>query len=1192
MRKHLKYSAAITLSLVLLSNPFLALALGEQKALSRPIATASSDYSSGSRKASKILKLPVSSSARTGKQATSPEGQTITLLHDGRQLLTGGQGADEPQSTAAIKDPHTNEVTLLPYGLQHSRAWHTATTLPDGTVLILGGIGADGQVVESAELFTPETQAFESLDASKPQSAFRNPKSAIALTPRAYHTATLVTEGVVLIVGGMSKDGKFQKKAQLFDPQSRTARTLKAAPRTPRYGHMATLLADGNVLIQGGADTNGKAIDSGEIYDPTNQRFTRSDTDIDQQSKIRSPQLEASLPKDRETSVPVDSRIALRFSKPLRVETLNAETVTLTNAFGNVEAKIVPAEGGMLAFITPKSHLLPGTFYVLSLSLVSDSENLVLADTTISFTTAVHFPTNFRPIDNEEWIPNENNLRGDWRSGRADSPWRSLPPLLAVPGVTALAGQALTLNGQPLDNVTLKIEDKTAQTDSTGRFLLAEVPAGHHELLIDGRSASRAGKTYGMFEAAVNVEGGKTNVLSYTIWMPKIDIAHAVTIPSPTTREAVITTPRIPGLEVHIPPQTVIRDHDGNVVTEVSITPIPLDRTPFPLPQGVDVPIYFTVQPGGAYVHTYNSEGPKGARLIYPNYKHRPASTRFDFWHYDPEQRGWYIYGQGTVADDARQVVPDPNVSIYEFTGAMVAPPALAPQDGPVDCSNDGDPVNLGTGLFVLSKTDLILPDVLPIVLTRTYRQRDTLSRAFGIGASHSFDLFLVGTTFPYTYVDLVMPNGGRIHYDRISPGTSYADAVYENTSSPTSFYKTRIAWNGNGYDLALKDGTVLTFREGFEATRPGQAGLLKIKDRYGNATIISRDSSGNVTQIVSPNARWIQFTNDASNRITQAKDNIGRTVNYTYDGSGRLWKVTDPGSGVTEYTYDGSNRMTSIKNPPGIIYVTNEYDTNGRVSRQTHIDGGVYQFGYTLDGNGKISQTDVTDPRGNLRRVTFNSSGYTLSDTQGCCAGLAHTFELQAGTNLILSVTDPLGRRTSDIYDSSGNVTSITLLAGTPEAVTTNLTHEPAFNHVASVTDPLGHTTSFGYDSKGSLTSLTDALNHQTTFAFNQAGQLVSATDPLSNLWQAGYDSGDFTTETNPLGQSTVAFTDGAGRVISLTDPLGQTTRYEVDALDRPTIITDPLLGVTSYSYDANSNLLSITDARNNVTSTQSHCS
>src|SRR2546427_5031069 len=126
--------------------------------------------------------------------------------------------------------------------------------------------------------------------------------------------------------------------------------------------------------------------------------------------------------------------------------------------------------------------------------------------------------------------------------------------------------------------------------------------------------------------------------------------------------------------------------------------------------------------------------------------------------------------------EDGKQVVPDPGISIYEFTGAMVADPGLEPAEGEEEGDDDkrGEPVDLSTGLFTMNKTDLFLSDVIPIQLTRTYRTRDTISRAFGIGASHSYDMFLVGDTNPYTFMDLILPNGARIHYDRISPGTGF----------------------------------------------------------------------------------------------------------------------------------------------------------------------------------------------------------------------------------------------------------------------------------------------------------------------------------------------------------------------------------------------------------------------------------
>jgi YD repeat-containing protein len=126
-------------------------------------------------------------------------------------------------------------------------------------------------------------------------------------------------------------------------------------------------------------------------------------------------------------------------------------------------------------------------------------------------------------------------------------------------------------------------------------------------------------------------------------------------------------------------------------------------------------------------------------------------------------------------------------------------------------------------------------------------------------------------------------------------------------------------------------------------------------------------------------------------------------------------------------------------------------------LSRQTQAGLTTYQFAYTLDGSGKVTQTDLTDPRGNIRRVTFNADGYPLTDTRAFGTALAQTttYERQAGTNLVTATIDALGRRTEFTYDTKGNVLTVTRLAGTAEAVTTTYTWEPTWNQVASVTDP-----------------------------------------------------------------------------------------------------------------------------------------
>ena len=315
--------------------------------------------------------------------------------------------------------------------------------------------------------------------------------------------------------------------------------------------------------------------------------------------------------------------------------------------------------------------------------------------------------------------------------------------------------------------------------------------------------------------------------------MPRLDTNNVVTISSPTKAAVKVTNPWIPGLELRLPEGTVIRDMDGKAVTEVSITPIPTNQPPFPLPPNVNVPVYFTIQPGGSQVI------PPRAQLIYPNFIEGQPGARIDFYNYDAAEKGWYIYGKGTVTPDSKQIIPDPGVTLYEFSGAMVATIVLAPTRF-IMCGRanfGGAGVDLNSGLFVHSGMDLSLGGIGSLSLSRTYRPDDTRWRAFGIGSSHIYDTYLVGDTFPYTFMDLVGPDGSRVHFNRISAGTSWTDAIYE--AEPCGFsscaVKATIRWNGGGWIVIYEDGTKLIFPEAFGAGTPQRAAITGYEDPFGN---------------------------------------------------------------------------------------------------------------------------------------------------------------------------------------------------------------------------------------------------------------------------------------------------------------------------------------------------------------------
>jgi hypothetical protein len=115
------------------------------------------------------------------------------------------------------------------------RVFHTATLLPDGTVLVAGG-----SMSTVAEIYDPGTGLFRSISA--------------LTTPRSSHTATALSNGTVLLSGGSSTGGSTLASAEIYDPVSSwfsPAGTMS----TSRYMHTATLLRDGSVAVMGGAQS-------------------------------------------------------------------------------------------------------------------------------------------------------------------------------------------------------------------------------------------------------------------------------------------------------------------------------------------------------------------------------------------------------------------------------------------------------------------------------------------------------------------------------------------------------------------------------------------------------------------------------------------------------------------------------------------------------------------------------------------------------------------------------------------------------------------------------------------------------------------------------------------------------------------------------------------------------------------------
>ncbi len=205
----------------------------------------------------------------TGSLVTSRYGfHTATLLPDGSVLVAGGAAASDSAASRGPIGRSVQSAELLDAAtltwtstgdMTQARLGHTATLLPDGRVLVAGGAEYDsGSTFRTAELYDPATGIWTA--------------TGDMTEPRTRHTATLLSDGRVLVTGGRTDD-PFHASAELYDPATGTW-TATGDMSQARAAHSATRLSDGRVLVAGGVFGRYRVgpccgpLSSAELYDP------------------------------------------------------------------------------------------------------------------------------------------------------------------------------------------------------------------------------------------------------------------------------------------------------------------------------------------------------------------------------------------------------------------------------------------------------------------------------------------------------------------------------------------------------------------------------------------------------------------------------------------------------------------------------------------------------------------------------------------------------------------------------------------------------------------------------------------------------------------------------------------------------------------------------------------------------------
>ncbi|MGA7731158.1 MAG: DUF6531 domain-containing protein [Chloroflexia bacterium] len=458
-----------------------------------------------------------------------------------------------------------------------------------------------------------------------------------------------------------------------------------------------------------------------------------------------------------------------------------------------------------------------------------------------------------------------------------------------------------------------------------------------------------------------------------------------------------------------------------------------------------------------------------------------------------------------------------------------------------------GDPVSTAFGSFYTQHQDLRVPGrQLDVNFTRVYNSLDTRVGSFGLGWHYTYDMSAIDrgdgsiiVTFGDGRAGLYLPDGG---------GYTTPDGFFAELTN-------------DGGQRVLTDVDQTVYRFNMDGT------LARISEPNGSQINFAYDPSGyNLTDTV---GRVFRVDMNTDGFITEITDPIGRTYTYDYSDN-RLMAFHDAMGGMIEYGYNGDDLLESVTDPNNHIFVTNTYDTEGRVIEQLDAAGSSTTFAYQISP----TITTITDNEGNQTVHEFDSDYRLIRETDALGQSMIYDYD---NDNNRTYVKDRGNHETFMQYDTHGNMTQQT------DALSqVSVWQYDAHNNLTLERNTNSEETTYFYDARDNLERIHDAEGGDTVMTYDVNGQMVTLRDANMHLTQLTYDSqGNLATVLDALNNTTSYTYDSVGRRLTMMDDNGHITQSAYDANDRVITITDPKNHTTQFVYDAVGNLLSFTDRR-----------
>lgn len=512
------------------------------------------------------------------------------------------------------------------------------------------------------------------------------------------------------------------------------------------------------------------------------------------------------------------------------------------------------------------------------------------------------------------------------------------------------------------------------------------------------------------------------------------------------------------------------------------------------------------------------------------------------------------------------------------------------------------DPIDISTGRMMLTQTDVDLPGLPALVVSRTHLSGYRLGRCFGRSWASTLDQRI---EVEADAIHFAADDGSMLVYP--VPGAD--DSVLPNSGQRRPLTRT----GNGGYAVLDRTGDVAHL---FVPSSGGAFVLDMITRPNGQHIAIDRDASGTPVGLWHSEGHRVAVESE-NGLITAlrllAPDGEGPALplaTYRYDDRRRLIEEVNSSGQPMRFTYDDQDRIVRVDDRNGMWYAY-VYDADGRCVR-TEGAGGYMNYAFAYDRENLV--THVTDSLGHTTVFEFDESLRVARETDPL--GNTKSFEWDLFDQL-LSTVDPLGNVTRHEYDEAGSLVRTTWPDGTCSLVEYDEARRPvAFVEpdggvwrreytsdglLAAEVDPTGARTSYAYDPAGNIAEIADALGNTTRYESNSLGLPVAATDALGNVTRFAYDMfGRPVAVVDPLGAVTSMSWTVEGKPAARVAPDGATlywlhdgegngtvelaaegalTRTEIAHFDLPVAETAPDGSRVEYSYDTELRLVAVTN-------------